>query len=57
MSMEFMALLLLGLSIILTFIGMAWVLWSCIMEPLLRLSWYILGLLFSERSEREDTKC
>ncbi len=53
--MEFLILCLLGLFAILIAIGMAWVYWSLIMEPLLRLAWYILGILFSERSEKGDT--
>lgn len=55
--MEFLILCLLGLFAILIAIGMAWVYWSLIMEPLLWSAWYILGILFSERSEnREDTE-
>lgn len=54
--MEFLILCLLSLFAILIAIGMAWAFWSLIMEPLLRSAWYILGILFSERSEnKEDT--
>lgn len=53
MSMEFLALLLLAFCFILISVGIAWVCCVFLIEPALTLIWYGLGLLFSERSEKE----
>lgn len=56
MSMEFLALCLFALCIILIMIGIAWACYTFLIEPALILIWRGLGHLFSERSEKEDTE-
>jgi len=56
MSIEFLTLCLFALCGILMMIGIAWACYTFLFEPALILIWRGLGLLFSERSEKEDTE-